>query len=80
MRVLPIIITTKLAEEVRPDIEQAEKLGIYVITRGGIEQLLDRTLFPQNADQLYEEAERATKLAKEAREAPTAPPMLGLTS
>ena len=67
VRVLPVIITAKLAEEVRPDMEQAEKLGIYVITREGIEQLLDRTLFPQNADQLYEEAERSIKIAREAR-------------
>jgi hypothetical protein len=67
VRVLPVIITAKLADEVRPDMEQAERLGIYVITREGIELLLDRTLFPQNAEQLYEEAERSIKIAREAR-------------
>jgi hypothetical protein len=75
LRVLPVIITAKLAEEVRPDMEQAEKLGIYVVTREEILQLVERTLFPQNADQLYEEAERAAKIAKEAHEAQATLPL-----
>jgi hypothetical protein len=68
VRVLPVIITAKSAEEVKPDVEQAEKLGIYVITREGIERLLLQTLTPANADQLYEQAEQAARSAKEARE------------
>lgn len=67
IRVLPIMITAKLAEEVRPDIEQAEKLGVYVATREGIDDLLRRTLFPQNVDQLYEEAERVVSTAQFSR-------------
>jgi hypothetical protein len=75
VRVLPVIITAKLAEEARPDMEQAEKLGIYVITREEIERLMNLTLFPQNADQLYEQAEQATRSAKEAREGQTIIPI-----
>ena len=75
VRVLPIIVTAKSAEEVRPDLEQAEKLGICVITREGIERLLERTLTLGNAEQLYEEAERETKRAKEAREISSTPPL-----
>jgi hypothetical protein len=76
VRVLPVIITAKSAEEVRPDIEQAEKLGIFVLTREGIEEMLRRTLIPQNADQLYDEAEQATKSAKEARDNQLALPLV----
>ncbi len=71
LRVLPVIMTAKSAEEVKPDIEQAEKLGIYVITREGIEQLMLQTLTPANADHLYERAEQVARAAKEAREART---------
>lgn len=66
LRVLPVIITAKSQAEIRPDIEQAEKLGVFIITRDGIERLVERTMFPQNADQLFEQAEQevAAKLAK----------------
>jgi len=80
VRVLPVIITAKSAEEVRSDIEQAEKLGIYVLTREGIDDLLRRTLIPQNADQLYEEAEQAAKTAKEARESQSTLPLISIQS
>jgi hypothetical protein len=65
VHVLPVIITAKTSEEVRPDVEQAEKLGIFVITRESIDQLINRTLLLPNLDQLYEEAERAMAAAIE---------------
>ena len=64
VRVLPVIITAKTREEVRADLEQAEKLGMYVITSELIEDLINRTLFPQNADQLFQEAETEVAEAK----------------
>jgi len=64
LRVLPVIITAKTVEEIRPDLEQAERLGIHVIARDGIERLIERTLLPQNAELLYEEAERSVVEAK----------------
>ncbi len=56
-RVLPVIVSSKTLDEVRPDLDQAEKLGIYVIAREGLTALVARTLIPPNADQLYEQAE-----------------------
>ncbi len=67
VRVLPVIVTAKSLEEVQPDMEMAEKFGIYVIARDGLERLLQRTLVPLSADQLYEEAEQAVKAAQDAR-------------
>jgi hypothetical protein len=77
VRVLPIIITAKSAEEVRPDIEQAEKLGVYVITRDGVDRLIQQTLTPGSPDHLYEQAEQAVRAAKEAREAQRSLPLDG---
>jgi hypothetical protein len=64
LRVLPMIITSKTREEVRPDIEQAERLGIFVATKETIEQMINRTLVLSNANQLYEEVERETRAAQ----------------
>jgi hypothetical protein len=63
VRVLPVIVTAKTVSEIKPDIEQAEKLGVYVIDRDGIERLLQQTMFPQDANQLYERAEQAVAQA-----------------
>jgi hypothetical protein len=68
VRVLPVIITTKSMTDIRSDIEQAEKLGICVIARDGIDRLVERTLFAQNADQLFEQAEQAAAAAMEKYE------------
>lgn len=63
VRVLPVIIAAKSRIEITPDLEQAEKLGIHVITREDIDALIERTLFPQNADQIFEQAEHAVAAA-----------------
>ena len=65
-RILPVIVTTKTAAEVKGDIEAAERLGILVLTRENLDQAIDRTLMQPNADQTYAEAEQAvnTALAK----------------
>ncbi len=69
IRVLPVIVTAKTIDEIRPEIEQAEKSGIFVISRELIDQLINRTLYLPNADQIYEEAEKAVAAALERREA-----------
>ena len=58
LRVLPVIVTAKSAEEIRPDRDQAVKNGIYIISREGIERLKQRTLVITDADQLYNQAEQ----------------------
>ena len=74
LRVIPIIVTSKTRVEIKPDLEQAEKLGILVITREDFTQLIDRTLALPNADKLYAEAEDAIRAARQRHEAePTLP-------
>ena len=61
LRVLPIIVTSKLREDIKADIEQAERLGVLVLTRENMEQAITRTLVMPNADQLYEEAQQRVR-------------------
>ena len=60
-----MIVSNKTKKEVAADIEQAEKLGVLVITWEGIQELLNQTLMLPNAEKMYDEAERSVKEAKE---------------
>jgi hypothetical protein len=68
-RVLPVIVTSRTRSEVAPDIEAAEKLGIHVITREGLEEVALRTMLQPNADQVYAGAERIVAAALEKHQA-----------
>jgi len=61
VRVLPVIITTRTREEVKPDIEQATKSGVLVATREGFAELINRTNLLPNSDWLYVQAENELK-------------------
>lgn len=61
VRVLPVIITTKTRDEVKPDIEQATKSGVLVSTREGFSELINRTSLLPNSDWLYVQAENELK-------------------
>lgn len=61
LRVLPVIVSSKSREEVRADLEQAEKLGVLVLTKESLHQAIDRTLVRQDADQIYAEGERVVR-------------------
>lgn len=61
LRVLPVIISSKSREEVRADLEQAEKLGVLVLTKEALHQAIERTLVLQDAEQIYVEGERAVR-------------------
>lgn len=65
LHVLPVLVTSKTLEEVRPEIDQAEQNGIYILTRESIDRLLQRTLAPLNPEQLYIEAEQLVSAAIE---------------
>ena len=65
LHILPVIVTSKSREEVRADLEQAEKLGVFVLTRESLEEALKRTLFFPNAEALFAEAEQAVLIAQE---------------
>jgi hypothetical protein len=58
LRVLPAIVTTLRRDEVKADIEQAERLGILVVTREELEQGVTQSFVLQNADALFANAEK----------------------
>lgn len=53
LHVLPVIVTSKSREEVKADLEQAEKLGIVVVSRESLEDALKRTLVLPDAEALF---------------------------
>ncbi|QPC87923.1 hypothetical protein GA830_15085 [Mesorhizobium sp. NBSH29] len=59
LRVLPAIVTTKRLKDVRADLEQAQRLGVLVITEETLTEALPRTLFRSDADQVFAEGEQA---------------------
>lgn len=58
LRALPVIVTSKSKDEIRADVDQAEKLGVLVITSETLSTLVARTVFAQNVDELFSEAEK----------------------
>jgi hypothetical protein len=75
LRLLPVIVTSKTRDEVRPDIEQAEKLGILVMTREDLEQGINRTIVIPNADELLEQAQETVRAAQAKYEVETTLPL-----
>jgi hypothetical protein len=63
LRVLPVIVTSKTVEEIKADVEAAEKLGVLIQTRENLDQWIFRTQFIPNPDQMYVEAEQAVSQA-----------------
>jgi hypothetical protein len=64
VRVLTVMVTSKTRAEIEPELEQAEKWGIYVVTKDDFEGLLTRTLFLPKPDQLFEETEKIVRNAR----------------
>ena len=65
LKVLPVIATSLPRNDVKADLEAAEKLGVLVLAREQLEELLTlRSLGFPNADALYAEAERAVRDAQ----------------
>lgn len=64
LHVLPVIITSKVREEVKADLEQAEKLGVAVLTKESLEEALKRTLVLPDAETLFTEVEQAAQVAQ----------------
>lgn len=57
LKVLPVLVTSRPREEVRADLDQAERLGVLVITKEDLDTANQRTLTSNNADSLFSEAE-----------------------
>jgi len=65
LKVLPVIATSLPRNDVKADLEAAEKLGVLVLAREQLEELLTLRSFGfPNADALYAEAERAVRDAR----------------
>lgn len=64
LKVLPVIISSKTSEEVAADIEQAERLGVLVVTREDLLQFVERSLVLPNAIHYFNEAEKKVSEAK----------------
>lgn len=75
LRVLPVLVTSKTREDIRVDIEQAERLGMLVMTREDISRALDRTLQLPTADQMYDEGWQAVRAAQAKHDAQQALPL-----
>jgi len=56
-------VTSKGRQEVRADLDQAERLGILVLTADELRDAPDRSLQSPDADQLFREAEQAVEEA-----------------
>ena len=68
LRVLPIIVTTKSRDEITPDLGQAERLGILVLSRENLEGMLDLTIRLPTPDQIYDEAIQTVRTAQTKHE------------
>lgn len=58
VKLLPIMISTLTKAELQADLEQAEKLGVGVLTREDLEGLVDRTIIINNVDELFSLTEK----------------------
>jgi hypothetical protein len=56
-RVMAVLVTSKGREEVKGGIEQAERLGMLVLTRESLDDAIGRSLITSDADEFYREAE-----------------------
>ena len=65
VKVLPVVMTSKTREEIEPDLEMANRLGIAVLAREDIDWALQRTALPPNADQFYDQLEQGVHRAQE---------------
>ena len=72
LRVISVMVTSRTRAEISADLEQAEKLGVLVMTKENLEQgVINRTLLMPDADKLYDEvfemieASKAKHLSKE---------------
>jgi hypothetical protein len=69
LNVLPVIVTSKTREDIKPDLPLAEELGISVVTHEDIERVFQKTLLLPDAEKIYNEALQETKAAQQLGDA-----------
>jgi hypothetical protein len=67
VKLLPIMVSTLPRDELKADLEQAEKLGVLVLAKEELDQIVIRTAVGAiNPDELFSEAEKRVRPAEEA--------------
>lgn len=56
LKLLPAIVSAKTKEEVKADLEQAQKLGVLVVTQEDLLELLQQTIAAPDAEVIYARA------------------------
>jgi hypothetical protein len=64
LRVLSVMVTSRTREEIKADVEQAEKLGVLVLSGENLKEAVDNTWVLPNAEQLYERAIQSVEAAR----------------
>jgi Na+-transporting NADH:ubiquinone oxidoreductase subunit NqrA len=62
--VLPVIVTSKPRDEISADLEQAQRLGVLVLSKENLTEALSRTILQPDAERLYAEVEEAVRTAQ----------------
>ncbi|MEH6950720.1 hypothetical protein V4R08_05145 [Nitrobacter sp. NHB1] len=79
VKLLPVMVSTLPRGELQADLEQAEKLGVLVLAKEELDQIIIRTSFAgNNPDEVFSEAERRVRTAQEALTATPVEPELPL--
>lgn len=78
LHVLPVIITSKSQEEIKADLEQAERLGVLILTRESLEKAVLRSLVLPDAEALFTEAKQSVLMSQEKYQYGTIPFGTGL--
>ena len=61
------MVSTLPREELKADLEQAEKLGVLVLAKEELDQIVIRTAVgANNPDEVFSEAEKRVRTAQEA--------------
>lgn len=66
LKLLPIIISTLPRAELQADLEQAERMGVLVLAREQLDQMVPRTMVRNDPDELFQDAEKRVQSAQEA--------------
>jgi hypothetical protein len=67
VKLLPMMVSTLSRVELQADLEQAERLGVLVLAKEELDQIIIRTAVgANNPDEIFSEAERRVRTAQEA--------------
>jgi hypothetical protein len=73
LKLLPVMVSTLTRQELQADLEDAEKLGVLVIAREELDQLVPRTAIGAKSDELFANAEQRVRQMQETLKAKAEP-------